>query len=317
MSKVSFRLTYDGPALSEHGMDVGDLAPSLLALGELIKQANFRLNGDASKVNLIVQSDFEHGCFQVRLELIQSAMGALMTIFGQDGLKTAKNIAEWVGLIHDVAKKGVSLFKLLSAKEGKEVEEVTRLESLDEKGLVSIKFRGDSNVIIVNKFVYQLSEDPAIKRHAAKFVSPLQSEGIESLSFEADLPGDRISKKEANSIIKEVQIELEATIEEFEPQPVIAHLQISRPDFSPGSKVWKFWYGDRNIQVDISNTGIKEQVLNRKFIRIDDTWKVRMSITEKRTAGGRFKNEYKIIEVLEFIPALSQGKLFELPDEAD
>ena len=48
-------------------MDVADLAPALLALGELIKQTTF--NGDAAKVNLIVQSDFEHKCFQINLEL--------------------------------------------------------------------------------------------------------------------------------------------------------------------------------------------------------------------------------------------------------
>ena len=70
MSKVAFQLRYDGPALSEHGMDVADLAPALLALGDLIKRANANVNGDA-KVNLIVQSDFEHKCFQVSLELVQ------------------------------------------------------------------------------------------------------------------------------------------------------------------------------------------------------------------------------------------------------
>jgi hypothetical protein len=35
MSKFAFRLTYDGPALSEHGVDVADLALALLSLGEL------------------------------------------------------------------------------------------------------------------------------------------------------------------------------------------------------------------------------------------------------------------------------------------
>lgn len=48
MSKIAFQLRYDGPALSEHGMDVGDLAPALLALGDLIKRANATVNGDAA-----------------------------------------------------------------------------------------------------------------------------------------------------------------------------------------------------------------------------------------------------------------------------
>ena len=37
-------------------MDVADLAPALLALGELIKRANATFNGEAAKVNLIVQT---------------------------------------------------------------------------------------------------------------------------------------------------------------------------------------------------------------------------------------------------------------------
>jgi hypothetical protein len=50
-------------------MDVADLAPALLALGDLIKRANATLNGDAAQVKLIVQSDFEHKCFQVMVQI--------------------------------------------------------------------------------------------------------------------------------------------------------------------------------------------------------------------------------------------------------
>src|SRR3954454_18921144 len=94
MSKVAFQLRYDGPALSEHGMDVADLAPALLALGELIKRANFAVNGDASKVNLIVQSDFEHKCFQVNLELVQSILSTIGSFLTDEhALKNAQTIS--------------------------------------------------------------------------------------------------------------------------------------------------------------------------------------------------------------------------------
>src|SRR3954447_19095251 len=100
MSKVAFQLRYDGPALSEHGMDVGDLAPALLALGDLIKRANATVNGDLAKVNLIVQSDFEHKCFQVSLELVQSILSTISTFLTDEhNLKNAQPLAGWLGLI--------------------------------------------------------------------------------------------------------------------------------------------------------------------------------------------------------------------------
>ena len=42
-----------------------------------------------------------------------------------------------------------------------------------------------------------------------------------------------------------------------------------------------------------------------------------MLITEKRTAGGNFKNEYKIAEVLDFIPAPRQRVLRFIPEDDD
>lgn len=39
------RITYDGPALAEHVMDVRDLAPALLAFGDLCEEAGRALYG--------------------------------------------------------------------------------------------------------------------------------------------------------------------------------------------------------------------------------------------------------------------------------
>lgn len=105
-------------------------------------------------------------------------------------------------------------------------------------------------------------------------------------------------------------------VEEFEPQAIVAHLQISRPDFNPDAKIWKFRYGEKIISVDVSETNIPEQIRSRGYVRIGDTWRVKMTITEKRTASG-FRNEYKIVEVLEFLPAPEQMTLEPFFDEAE
>jgi hypothetical protein len=324
MSKVAFQLRYDGPELSEHGMDVADLAPALLALGDLIKRANARVNGDAAKVNLIVQSDFEHKCFQVSLELVQSVLSTIGTFLTDaDSLKNAQTIAGWLGLVGGSATTLVGIFTYLARRKGKEVESVspvadeTTISTRDSQGTVAVKFKGDDNTIIVNQNVYLLGEDPLIREYAAKVVSPLKRKGIEKLQFNPESPdrGETITKADAEAITVGRNELKEKEVETFEPQPITAHLQVTRPDFEPDATSWRFRYGDKTISVDISETSIADDVRARGFVRIGDTWHVKMLVTEKRTATGQFRNDYKVSEVLNFEPALRQSVFPFIPDD--
>jgi hypothetical protein len=326
MSKVAFQLRYDGPALSEHGMDVADLAPALLALGDLVKRANAAINGDGSKVNLIVQSDFEHKCFQVSLELVQSILSTIGSFLTDEhALKNAQTIAGWLGLI-GVPTTAMGLFAYLARRNGREIQSAvpvdqTTLSTEDSKGTVAITFKGDGddNKIIVNQNVFLLGEDPAIRDYAAKVVSPLKRQGIDSLQFNPSAPvrGETVTKSDAESIIEGRAQLRELEEETFEPQTITAHLQVSRPDFEERSHIWRFRYGDKTIPVDIADTNIAAGIRARGSIGLADTWRVRMTVTEKRTTGGNYKNEFKITEVLDFIPAPRQFTLRLNSDDDD
>ena len=61
MSKTHFQLAYDVRAGT---MDVNELAPALLATGDLLREANKQLNGEGSDVAVKVQSDFRRGSFE-------------------------------------------------------------------------------------------------------------------------------------------------------------------------------------------------------------------------------------------------------------
>lgn len=63
MSRADFTLTYDGPALQDHEMDARELAPAMLAVGELFDAMNILLNGEAAEVTVssavMVRRDME------------------------------------------------------------------------------------------------------------------------------------------------------------------------------------------------------------------------------------------------------------------
>jgi hypothetical protein len=107
----------------------------------------------------------------------------------------------------------------------------------------------------------------------------------------------------------------EKEVETFESQIITAHLQVTRPDFDADAKTWRFRYADKVISVDISETSIADDVRARGLIRLGDTWHVKMSVTEKRTATGQYRNDYKAVEVLDFEPAFRQVSFPFIPDD--
>src|SRR4051794_23532318 len=109
-SRVRTTIRYDGPALADHEIDVNELAPALLALADIIQLANKRFNGDAAAMRVLVKADVEQRCFQIDLHLLLSIADQAKALFTEDNLKTAKEIAKWLGL----SGTGVgSLFRLI------------------------------------------------------------------------------------------------------------------------------------------------------------------------------------------------------------
>ena len=120
MSTANCSVAYDGPALSEHTMDVQILGPALLAIGDICREANRVINGpESSEIKVNVKATNE-GCFDILLEIVQ-VYDSLRGLIEEKGVANAKTLLEWLGLIAPPSAAGYGLLRFLRWKRGRAI----------------------------------------------------------------------------------------------------------------------------------------------------------------------------------------------------
>jgi hypothetical protein len=133
MNTEKLKLIFDGPAVDKGEIDVQDLAPALLALGELIETTNGAINGNRAKVSVCVRATAE-GSFEVELALVQSLLEHgkhLLDLVTQhkDTISAAKDLSE-------LLFGGTGLYALLKFLKGGKPDNIE--EAVDSKVVVNI-----------------------------------------------------------------------------------------------------------------------------------------------------------------------------------
>lgn len=309
---VSFQIAYDGEN-GGHAMDVQLLAPALLAFGELVRETNATVNQKKSQVRLLVKSDFEHKCFNIDFQLVQTLIDQITGFLKRDEVNTAKTILEWLGILGVTESGAMGLYGYLKWLRGRKVTSTTEIKDEDKRGMVSVQVGEGATVdkIEIHNTVYALGSNPKVLAAAMKSLLPVGTDGYDRIEFKKNDERLAVIDKEG---AKEIALTCAAAVggidDEVPPQTVVAHLRVLGPVFDEGAENWRFWYGDEAIYVDISETDIAKRALERGGSLINDTYKVQMQIEEHKTPTGRFKNHYKIIEVIDFLPSPVQGDLF-------
>ena len=99
VSRATFQIAYNGPATADHSMDVQQLGPALLSVGDLCREANAVIYGpDAPNVNVHVRANFEEGCFDITFDLLK-AIKEVTDLVKYEEVNDAKELLEWIGLI--------------------------------------------------------------------------------------------------------------------------------------------------------------------------------------------------------------------------
>ena len=178
MSRATLTIAYDGPSLRDHAMDVRDLAPALLGMGQLFDAANALLNGDAAKVRVQVKAT-EPGCFQITFDVIQSLGDHLITVLIGPRITAAANL---IGLISGGVAGIGGLIWLIKKLKGGSPDKVEPLEA----EMVRLSF-GDEHVDIPVQLL-RLYQDVAVRTAAQRIIEePLTKEGIDSFEIRENL----------------------------------------------------------------------------------------------------------------------------------
>lgn len=186
-NRTEFTVYYDGEALRGSRMDVRDLAPALLALGDMLEAANSVLNREKALVRVTVKA-FQPGCFGISLVVIQSLGNRVMDLLapGSD-TRNALEILNLLGftvlgVVGGAVTGGHTLIQVIKKLRGKNPKKTKKLEN----GNICIEFDNEEGVteeIEVATEVAELYADKPVRMAADKTMEPLRREGIDSLSL--------------------------------------------------------------------------------------------------------------------------------------
>jgi hypothetical protein len=160
---------YDGPALTEHRMDVRDLAPALVALADLLTAANKEINGDAAEVRVQVNASFKAGSFGIDLVASQHLLSQLKGMFCGDAATAICNAYAIMGML---GLTGGGLIGLLRKLRGRQPVRI------EQKNDVATVWVTQTETVEIDDCVLRLYRNKVVRTSLEKVISPLERDGI-------------------------------------------------------------------------------------------------------------------------------------------
>lgn len=300
MSTSQFSLVYDGDALRAGEMDVRELAPALLGVGELFEEANRQLNAERASLSIKVRAGFKQGSFVIDLNAHQDIVGQIK------GLITGEHVVVMAALV-TLLFGGRGLFDLLMRGKGEKPQSVTKLED----GNVQLVFQ-DSQVIVTGN-VFNLYENPNVRQAVRPVVKPLENPGIDDLKAVQD--GVVLSEVTRGDLLGLTKIRMEEKI--LDESEGIRFLQIVSISFKEENK-WRLAEGRNEAFYSMEDPDFRQKIEqhSEKFGK-DDSLKCKVKTTTRVTEDGTLKTDHAILKVLEHHSAAKQATLFSRPAEEE
>ena len=289
MTETSATVANDGPAVKAGIMDVKDLAPALLALGELCERANLVINGDRATVRVNVRAGFPKGSFSIDVQVVQTLLERGQDLLLNDGVTAALTLVTILGFAKGASITLLGLFKLLM---GRRPESTMALANGNIQIQVNISQR-----IEISSELAKLYNDPWVRSSAARVVAPLEHEGIELFESRAGREVvERVTRDDLASFTAQEPTQQSVACSERETV-----LQLVKPSFSERLK-WVFSNGDFNFSADVEDDAFFGKVQRREHVfGRGDLLRVLLRTETFVNETGQLSNRYTVIRVVDHI----------------
>lgn len=304
MAEAKVRIAYTGEALDNGAMDVRDLAPALMAFGELVVRAN-EIVGNTQQIKVMLKADdIKKGSFDINMELVQSGIEQLKLLVGAadaSGLGSLLTVLGWADLGKNLVCGVFSLIKKIAGR---------KIHKVEDNG-TCIKIIIGEEIIFTDYNTFKVYMDSKARENVAKIVAPVVKDGIDR--FELRDPFNLDSKEAIESVTKDTldlynAPEVEVVEQEQKPQMMI--LKIANLSFMDENK-WRFTDGNGNFYwMKIEDNEFLEDVATRKAqFACGDMLELEYVLKQRIYPNMKISNEYTVTKVIRIIQAPTQIKL--------
>lgn len=319
MAETTFGVTYEGPALADGRMPVRDLAPALLALGELFTEASTILYPDRPPVALDIHATRE-GSFDVDLILkaVEGAWEATEQLFGGDGATALVNLKELVLGGGTMGTIGViELIRWLRGRRIASTEPVVVDDDSPDPGTVRVSIAEDGETSLeVPSEVLRLHRSVTVRSNAREVVKPVEREGVERFKATSDRQITVTVGKEDLPAFNAIDPpEEEEELQDNERDTTLTIVAIA---WNEDNK-WRFSEGaaDSSFYARIVDPSFWEGIdKGAEAFRKGDLLKCRLR-TIQRKIDDRLDVEYQIVQVYEHIEVADPNAQMDIQSALD
>ena len=308
MSSSTFAFAFEGETFDDGEIDVRDLAPALLSLGEVVQAANRALNGNRAQATLRMKAT-NLGSFEALLSVdisFLSSIGDMLDAISENPDRVVA-ASQLLDLLLKAGGMGgsvvVGLFAVLKWLKGRKPDEV----SAQPNGTTVIVKDGGS--VVIDQRTMVLLNDIGTRQAVEDFGrKALNVSGVTSvrLGEVGDAPHLQIEKGDL-AALKVPEPVVAAPLIEIIDREVLLRIVTSafRDDYK-----WRFSDGgEKPFTAEMQDTDFMNAVSEGKTpLSANDT--LRCLIREEQVLGATgLSKEVAVIRVLEHIPGPTQLKL--------